>query len=80
MMWPMGCDIATASAAIRLINAWVQDVSAAGPDFREVSKGLWPFFPLQTLAAPSSPVAVTPDENWATPGWQQAHLPLDVDL
>ena len=74
---PMGCDIATASAAIRLIML-VNDVSLRALIPGELSKGFG-FFHSKPSSA-FSPVAVTPDELGAAWDGSKLHLPLDVDL
>jgi len=74
---PMGCDIATASAAIRLIML-VNDVSLRALIPGELSKGFG-FFHSKPSSA-FSPVAVTPDELGDAWDGSKLHLPLDVDL
>ncbi|MCR9238205.1 MAG: fumarylacetoacetate hydrolase family protein [Alphaproteobacteria bacterium] len=74
---PMGCDIATASAAIRLIML-VNDVSLRALIPGELGKGFG-FFHSKPSSA-FSPVAVTPDELGDAWDGSKLHLPLDVDL
>lgn len=74
---PMGCNIATARTAIRLIML-VNDVSLRGLIPAELGKGFG-FFHSKPSSA-FSPVAATPDELGDAWDGGKLHLPLNVDL